>query len=104
MDKLFVDVVHLLISGQIEHACPPPALTAVQSSGSPSAESMVVGAILSRRKINTRIEVWVGGSETPSPNWLANVERFFAEQFPRQRVYGYKSFEASKEGAHGKAS
>ncbi len=87
MDQLFLDVVLLLISGSIEDDCPPP----------PVSSSIICGATLSKRKVNTRIEVWLGGLAGPEPGWIRSIEHHFAKVFQGNKIYPYRAFKESKD-------
>ncbi|WVR05381.1 hypothetical protein IAU60_002395 [Kwoniella sp. DSM 27419] len=96
MDNIFFEITLLLISGEIQAACPSPhvGITQVDSSSSFTESNMqnrILGAVISRRRI-TRIEIWLGGESSPSLEWVGQVHRFLMGKFPNLKVYGYKAF------------
>ena len=87
MDSLFLDIVLFFVSGCIEDDCPRPK----------GSTSIVCGATLSKRKANTRIEIWLGGHEIPSQLWTDAIFRFFAKCFPAFKLFPYRSFHDHKD-------
>ena len=85
MDQLFLDVVLLLIGGTLDDTCPVP----------PGSESILCGAIISKRKVSTRVEVWLGGPREPDQKWVNCVEKLVANLSGGLRMYPYRSFRAS---------
>ncbi|WRT67321.1 uncharacterized protein IL334_004291 [Kwoniella shivajii] len=81
MDKLFLDAILMLISGDIDDNCPPP----------PGMDCQICGIVLSRRKL-TRMEIWVGGTTVPEQGWINDITTFIEDKFQGFKVYGYKSF------------
>ena len=80
MDQLFLEIVLVLIGGTLDESCP-----------SPSPHNVILGITISRRKINTRIEIWLGGREAPEHRWVQGVEQAL-RTLTGEKVYGYKSF------------
>jgi hypothetical protein len=87
MDSLFLDVVLLLIGGSLDDLCPTP----------PCSTSIICGAAISKRKANTRIEVWLGGTEAPEAEWINSIQRHFTICFQGNKIYPYRSFQESTE-------
>lgn len=85
MDALFLDIVLFLIGGSIDDDCPAP----------PGSSSIISGATLSKRKINTRIEIWLGGLNAPEVEWVTRIQQLFARTFG-YKLYPYRSFSDSK--------
>ncbi|WWD01192.1 hypothetical protein V866_008132 [Kwoniella sp. B9012] len=82
MDDLFLELIFLLISGDLEDEVPPP----------PGSSSTICGLVLSRRKL-TRIEMWLGGENViPDKRWVEQVTRYIQVRFKEWRVYPYKAF------------
>ncbi|WVQ69880.1 uncharacterized protein L199_008102 [Kwoniella botswanensis] len=82
MDDLFLELIFLLISGDLEDEVPPP----------PGSSSTICGLVLSRRKL-TRIEMWLGGENViPDKRWVEQVTRYIQVKFKEWRVYPYKAF------------
>lgn len=82
MDSLFLDIVLLLSGGHLEEMCPSPV-----ESG-----AIICGAVLSKRKMNTRLEVWLGGPSEPDAAWIQQVTRVFAENFRDHKMFPFKPF------------
>ncbi|ODN83288.1 hypothetical protein L202_01459 [Cryptococcus amylolentus CBS 6039] len=80
MDDVFLELCLLLVGGNLEVDTPP--LT----------KPSVCGAIISRRKTTTRIEVWLGGRDVPDKRWVNDVHDKLSNWFPQIRVLPYKSF------------
>ncbi|ODN98428.1 hypothetical protein L198_03672 [Cryptococcus wingfieldii CBS 7118] len=80
MDDVFLELCLLLVGGNLEVDMPP--LT----------KPSVCGAIVSRRKTTTRIEVWLGGRDVPDKRWVNDVHDKLSNFFPQIRVLPYKSF------------
>ncbi|KAK4685336.1 translation initiation factor 4E, partial [Tremellales sp. Uapishka_1] len=81
MDQTYLDLVFLLIGGRLDDECAIP----------PGTKNMVCGIVLSRRKVNTRIEIWLGGKERPNGEWCARLEGWLAAELGL-RVLPYKAF------------
>ncbi|WWD09938.1 hypothetical protein V865_008068 [Kwoniella europaea PYCC6329] len=82
MDDLFLELIFLLISGDLEDEVPPP----------PGSSSMICGLVLSRRKL-TRIEMWLCGENVmPDKRWVEQVTKYIQVNFKDWRVYPYKAF------------
>lgn len=82
VDALFLEIVHLLVGGQIEEEAPV-------EDGS---DTCVLGATLAKRKLNIRIEIWLGGTEAPPAEWVNKVQAVVERSCPNWRIYPYKSF------------
>ncbi|ORY28279.1 translation initiation factor eIF 4e-like domain-containing protein [Naematelia encephala] len=82
LDMVFYETVLLLIGGSLYDHCPAP-------SGS---NARVLGAVISKRKVATRVEIWLGGGEVLPLSWISSVTQFLAGYFPSHRVYPYKAF------------
>ncbi|OCF71662.1 hypothetical protein I204_07722 [Kwoniella mangroviensis CBS 8886] len=82
MDDLFLELIFLLISGDLEEEVLPP----------PGSSSTICGLVLSKRKL-TRIELWLGGEHViPDKRWVEQVTRYIQMHFKEWRVYPYKAF------------
>ena len=82
MDALFFQVVLLLAGGEFDDISPTP------SGFAPT----IVGAVLSKRKQHTRLEIWVGGKEPLDNKWIKEVERYLQEKFPAFKIFDYRPF------------
>jgi hypothetical protein len=84
MDQVFLEVIFLLIGGALEDELP------MSDSGK---SNMIVGAMLSRRKLASRIEIWLGGDDEPEFEWTNAVERGLEEGLNKKyKIWQYKSF------------
>jgi hypothetical protein len=85
MDRLFLDIILLLIGGAFEELAPPPE----------RSTSMLLGVAVSRRKTATRVEIWLGGTELPEPGWASAVEAVLARTFPGEKIFPFRPFKAN---------
>jgi hypothetical protein len=94
MDPSFFQIILLLAGASFDEVCPPL----------PGHSSKVVGAVLSKRKAHTRIEIWLGGMEPLPAVWIKAVEAFVNSQFPKEKTFGFSPFgEPSKRSVSGAA-
>jgi hypothetical protein len=91
MDPIFLHVCFLLAGGAFEESCPGEAYA---RNGT---KPLVLGAVLSKRRNNTRIEIWLGGVEAPNPAWIRLVEQFIGRAIEGQQVFPYRAFKAGTE-------
>lgn len=100
MDQAFLDMILLLISGDLEDlSIPPLSLDSPLSPASPAPppsknEDHIVGLVLSKRKLVTRVEIWLsGGKESPpTPEYVKTIEAIFRREFGGFKFYGYQPF------------
>ena len=85
MDQLFLDMVLLLVGGTLDDSCPVL----------PGSESILCGAIISKRKVSTRVELWLGGPKGPDQEWVDCIQKKVADRSGGLRMYPYRSFHAS---------
>jgi hypothetical protein len=88
VDQLFTDIMFSLIGRSVEAECPPPEGTS----------SIILGIVVSRRAVNTRVEVWLGGPEEPNATWINRVEGYFADLFRAAKIFPYRPFGMDSRG------
>ena len=85
MDAAFFRVVIELIGGFHDVDVPPPP------------NSFISGATLARRFINTRIEIWIGGTTEPPPSYVKALQNHFSRLVDCRKVLPYRPFKADVE-------
>ncbi|ORX33744.1 hypothetical protein BD324DRAFT_638422 [Kockovaella imperatae] len=80
LDLTFQKIVLLLSGDIIGNEVPSPP------------GSFVVGAVLSKRKMNSRVEIWLGGSKAPPLEWVQAMDRFVRNEVPEVKCFPYRSF------------
>lgn len=78
-----------MVSGHIDDACPSPKGT----------DMKVVGVIEHARRIKPRLDVWLGGYNSPTRDWVRKVEGYLKEEMQGLEVYAYKPFGVAAEAA-----
>lgn len=81
MDRIFFELVLLLISGKTGGLYPPE---------SPTPHVSIVGICMSRRRVSLgRIEVWIGGLQPPPAAFIDAVEGWMSRF---GKIFRYGSF------------
>ena len=90
MDPAFFQLAVQFAGGILESAVPAPS------------RNSVVGIVLSKRRTTTRLEIWLGGSATPTIPWIREMEKWFKTEFQGVIFFEYKAFHDSvKTGGQG---
>jgi len=82
MDSLFFQIVLLLAGGELEDSVSSP----------PESTSTIVGAVVSKRKQHTRLELWLGGKEPLDEKWIEAVEVYLQNAFPTHKMFDFRPF------------